>query len=100
MADTVIVVSGKPEEILHPKAKRHLRIRVMPTDNEDQGMDENEPVEKRCQRKTAIRCYEDRKSKEDRSNFEKPGSSVKWTDAGDEQEKYRKGEEDGWLLFP
>ena len=81
--ESIVVVPRQTESLLHPPSGRDLRVRVVTADDQDGGMQGEEPVEQRGERVAAIRRDQNGKNDYNRENFQKPGQPVFRREAGD-----------------
>src|SRR6266508_302021 len=91
------MVSREPEEVLHPVAERHLGVGVVPAGHQDQRVHEDQPVSERRQRKTPVRCDQDRHADEDWRDFKKPRKAVLRADSRQNETKKEKQKQNGGL---
>jgi len=86
MAETVVMVPGKSEEVAYPVPCRDLGVGVMTSDHENDRMQDNQAVQKGREGKTAVRRDKERRRNDDRRHLEHPGEPVVRIDSGEEKE--------------
>jgi hypothetical protein len=64
------MVAGKAEQVLEPVSHRNPGVGVVPAEDQDEGMDKQEPVKKGGQGKLPMRYNQDRGDNEDRPILE------------------------------
>jgi hypothetical protein len=74
VADAVVVVSRQTERILRPEAERHLRVRVVPAQHQDERVHEQQAVHEWREREASRGEHEDRRDDQDRRDLEQPGA--------------------------
>ena len=77
MTDSVIMIAGEPEKMLHPETQRNLGIGIMPADHQNERVNKEKPVNERGQRKLSIAGNEDRYADEDGKDFHPPGGTLR-----------------------
>ena len=76
MADAVVVIPREVKRALHPEPERHLGIRVVPADHEDDGVQREEDQDERRERKALVQREHERDADDGRKDFEDPGEVV------------------------
>lgn len=97
VSDFIIVVASLTEDISDPVKKWDFRIGVVPTDTEDDRMDEDKCVEKIRQRKSAIRHEDEDQSDESREDLEEPREIIMWRYRRPDKDE-EKGDEEGEVI--
>ena len=78
MSEFIIVVASLTEDIAYPVKEWDFRISIVPTDTEDDRMDEDERVEKIRQWELAIRHKDDDEPDDGREDLKSPREVVMW----------------------
>ena len=87
MAYTIVMIPREAKYALHPEPERHLRIRVMAAEHQDQGMNEDQAIGQRRQRKAPRGRKKQRRGDEDRKDFENPRRAIGWLETGPDQQR-------------
>ncbi len=95
MADAIVVVAGEAEEVLYPEPERHLRVRVVPAEHQDAGVDEQQAIDERCEAEARVRRNQDRSTEEHGGDFEHPRDAVMRPNAREGEQPHADGQQDG-----
>ena len=76
MADAIIGITFKIENVLKVKPDRDFGIRIVTTHDQDRPMDKNHLKQNSAQRKIRLGEYQQRRSDHDRQHFEEPRQSI------------------------
>ena len=87
MAYAIVMIPREAEYALHPEPERYLRIRVMAAEHQDQGMNEDQAIDQRRQRKAARGRKKQRRGDKDRKDFQNPRRAIGWLETGPDQQR-------------
>ena len=88
VAQSVVMVARKPEEILYPEPDGYTGVGVVTPHHEDHRVDRQQRVDESGEREPTVRCNEYRCSDQDWENLEPPGAAVSWRQPR-QNERYR-----------
>src|SRR5262249_62200886 len=76
MAYTIKVVAGKMKMVAKPVERRHRRVSVMPADEENAGMEEDQDINQGRELKPAVGQRQDGQGSESGKDLQSPGEVV------------------------
>lgn len=87
VADLVVGLAGRVQQGFQPETEQYPRVGVSAADDQNDGVDEDQCINQRRERKAPVRGDQDRQRDQNRRHFHPPGKAVVGMQPGDGQKQ-------------